>query len=186
MAPLLKVQRRADTSKDWRAHVDWINSLLKTIDKTFPDVKGSLDKIVDDLSKALEKIQKREQALYAQFEVWVDKYRAQKKDFTSVQVRVWDGGWGMSTILLRSATPATSQPTGIWNAAKCYSGGRFDHSSFSSGCGCVRVSRMRDCERDDPGKRVDGKHVCVLSFTVSSVILSGERFLFLSLSSPPL
>eukprot|EP00667_Euglena_gracilis_P012493 EG_transcript_12829 len=83
VAPFLRQNRRAD-NKDWRSHVDWIVSLLQSIEKWFPDVRAQLDKITDDITKAIEKIQKREQTLAQQFENWVDQYRTQRKDFTTI------------------------------------------------------------------------------------------------------
>ena len=65
VTPLLKLSRRPD-HKDWRSHLDWITSLLKTIDKMYPDVRTTLDRVIEDIAKASEKIQKREQSLSAQ------------------------------------------------------------------------------------------------------------------------
>lgn len=83
VTPLLKINRRAD-HKDWRSHLDWIGSLLKTMDKTFPEVKVQLEKIGEDINKAIEKIQKREQTLAQQFESLVEQYRTQKKDYNAI------------------------------------------------------------------------------------------------------
>eukprot|EP01007_Sphenomonas_quadrangularis_P002505 NODE_403_length_1531_cov_146.529690_g296_i0.p1 GENE.NODE_403_length_1531_cov_146.529690_g296_i0~~NODE_403_length_1531_cov_146.529690_g296_i0.p1 ORF type:complete len:451 (+),score=136.15 NODE_403_length_1531_cov_146.529690_g296_i0:96-1448(+) len=83
VAPQLKLDRRQDM-KDWRSHVDWITTLMKTIDKVFPDAKVTLEKCAEDISKALEKIQKREQSLSTQFEGQVEQFRAHKKDYNAV------------------------------------------------------------------------------------------------------
>lgn len=83
VTPMLKLSRRND-NKDWRSHLDWIWSLLETIEKWFPEVKVQLDKICNDLTKAIEKIQKREATLAQQFENWVDQFRGQKKDYVAI------------------------------------------------------------------------------------------------------
>lgn len=83
VSPYLKLNRRSD-HKDWRSHLDWILSLLKTIERMFPEVKGQLTKIGDDLAKALEKIQKREHSLGLQFDSWVDDYRIRQKDCQAI------------------------------------------------------------------------------------------------------
>eukprot|EP01012_Entosiphon_sulcatum_P018010 TRINITY_DN2275_c0_g1_i1.p2 TRINITY_DN2275_c0_g1~~TRINITY_DN2275_c0_g1_i1.p2 ORF type:complete len:417 (-),score=139.32 TRINITY_DN2275_c0_g1_i1:107-1357(-) len=83
VTPLLKINRRAD-HKDWRSHLDWIQSLIKTMDKTFPEAKLQLEKISEDITKAIEKIQKREQTLTQQFETYVEQYRTQKKDYNAI------------------------------------------------------------------------------------------------------
>eukprot|EP01002_Notosolenus_urceolatus_P001556 NODE_1404_length_1429_cov_115.365217_g1169_i0.p1 GENE.NODE_1404_length_1429_cov_115.365217_g1169_i0~~NODE_1404_length_1429_cov_115.365217_g1169_i0.p1 ORF type:complete len:428 (+),score=171.24 NODE_1404_length_1429_cov_115.365217_g1169_i0:103-1284(+) len=83
VAPILKLDLRSDM-KDWRSHIDWISAMLKTIDKTFPDVKTILSKVTDDIASALEKIKKREDTLTSQFENHIEQFRVHKKEYNAL------------------------------------------------------------------------------------------------------
>lgn len=84
VTPYLKLSRKPD-HKDWRSHLDWISSLLKTIDKMYPEVRVTLEKVIDDINKASEKIQRREQSLSAQFESMVEEFKTHKREHQSIQ-----------------------------------------------------------------------------------------------------
>uniref|UniRef100_A0A6T2CRA7 Intraflagellar transport protein 57 homolog n=1 Tax=Eutreptiella gymnastica TaxID=73025 RepID=A0A6T2CRA7_9EUGL len=97
VTPMLKLSRRNE-SKDWRSHLDWIWSLLETIEKWFPEVKAQLDKITNDINKGIEKIQKRELILSQQFEIWVDHFRTQKKDHMAITENHRTSSEGVGTL----------------------------------------------------------------------------------------
>eukprot|EP01010_Urceolus_cornutus_P003172 NODE_430_length_1678_cov_287.227747_g335_i0.p1 GENE.NODE_430_length_1678_cov_287.227747_g335_i0~~NODE_430_length_1678_cov_287.227747_g335_i0.p1 ORF type:complete len:448 (-),score=120.23 NODE_430_length_1678_cov_287.227747_g335_i0:260-1603(-) len=86
VVPLLKLRRRNDY-KDWRTHIDWIQMLLKTVDKTFPEVRTQLERITEEINGAIEKIQKREQTLAEQFEAFVEEFKAQKSGYSGITER---------------------------------------------------------------------------------------------------
>mmetsp|Transcript_42565 Transcript_42565/g.76433 ORF Transcript_42565/g.76433 Transcript_42565/m.76433 type:complete len:408 (-) Transcript_42565:2001-3224(-) len=97
VAPLLKLVRRNDM-RDWRSHLAWTQSLLKTIDKTFPGVKVSLEATVENLSKAIETIQKRELALMEQCTAKVDEFKTFKKDYNGIADRYKTSTEGVNTL----------------------------------------------------------------------------------------
>eukprot|EP00755_Sulcionema_specki_P021320 Sspe_Gene.13205::Locus_4525_Transcript_1_1_Confidence_1.000_Length_1075::g.13205::m.13205/K04638/IFT57, HIPPI, ESRRBL1; intraflagellar transport protein 57 len=84
VAPLLKLSGQ-EHMKDWRAHIDWVGSLLKKMEGVLPDVKVSLGHVNEDIQKAVEKIQKREGTIASQFQDAIDKYRSLHKELISYQ-----------------------------------------------------------------------------------------------------
>jgi len=83
VAPML--QYRSDDVRDWRARVENATTLLKAVDKMYPDVKQMLERMGDDLAKSVDRIQKREQTLGQQFTEQVEEYRAKLRELQSVQ-----------------------------------------------------------------------------------------------------
>jgi estrogen-related receptor beta like 1 len=83
VAPLL--QYRSDDVRDWRARVENATTLLKAVDKMYPDVKQMLERMGDDLAKSLDRIQKREQTLAQQFQDQVEEYRNKLRELNTVQ-----------------------------------------------------------------------------------------------------
>lgn len=49
--------------KEWRSHLDQTKKFAETVKGNLPDVKVKLEKVSDEVSKALEKIQKKESIL---------------------------------------------------------------------------------------------------------------------------
>ena len=83
VGPLL--QYRGDEVRDWRTRVENASTLMKAVEKMYPDVKAMLERLGSDLSKTLERIQKREQTLGQQFHEQVEEYRAKLRDLNSTQ-----------------------------------------------------------------------------------------------------
>jgi estrogen-related receptor beta like 1 len=83
VGPLL--QYRADDVRDWRSRVDNATTLLKAVDKMYPDVKAMLDRMGGELSKTLDRIQKREQTLGSQFQEHVEDYRNKLRELNMAQ-----------------------------------------------------------------------------------------------------
>jgi estrogen-related receptor beta like 1 len=83
VAPLL--QYRSDDVRDWRARVENATTLLKAVDKMYPEVKQMLERMGDDLAKSLDRIQKREQTLGSQFSDQVEEYRNKLAELNQVQ-----------------------------------------------------------------------------------------------------
>uniref|UniRef100_A0AAY4ALG8 Intraflagellar transport protein 57 homolog n=1 Tax=Denticeps clupeoides TaxID=299321 RepID=A0AAY4ALG8_9TELE len=72
--PQLKVTIRTD-NKDWRIHVDQMHQHQAGIKTSLKDAKGYLDKLQEDLSKTLEKVNSREKYINTQLEHLVSEYR---------------------------------------------------------------------------------------------------------------
>ena len=83
VGPML--QYRADEVRDWRTRVENASTLMKAVDKMYPDVKAMLERLGNDLSKTLERIQKREQTLGQQFHEQVEEYRAKLRELNAAQ-----------------------------------------------------------------------------------------------------
>ena len=84
VAPQLKLSQQ-EHMKDWRAHIDWISSLLKKLTVLFPEVKQSLKNVNEDIQKAVEKIQKRELTLSSQFVDQTERYRQIHQEMQTYQ-----------------------------------------------------------------------------------------------------
>jgi len=86
VAPLLRLQNRPDL-RDWRSHLSWTQSLLSTIERTFPTVRIGLEAIGEGVGKAVETLRKREQGLTEQCLPKVEDYKAHKKEHTAATER---------------------------------------------------------------------------------------------------
>lgn len=80
-----QLQVRSEDLKDWRARIEGANTLLKAVEKMYPDVKTMLQRMGDDLEKSMDRIQKREQSLAQQFTEHVEEYRAKLRELNSSQ-----------------------------------------------------------------------------------------------------
>lgn len=80
-----QLQVRSEDLKDWRARIEGANTLLKAVEKMYPDVKTMLQRMGDDLEKSMDRIQKREHSLAQQFSEHVEEYRAKLREMNSSQ-----------------------------------------------------------------------------------------------------
>ena len=80
-----QLQLRSDELRDWRARIEGATTLLKAVEKLYPDVKTMLQRMGDDLEKASDRVQKREQTLSQQFAEQVEEYRGKLRELNSVQ-----------------------------------------------------------------------------------------------------
>lgn len=62
VAPKLRVQVKNE-AKEWRAHIEQTKEYNNSIRKILPDARGKLEKLVDNLSKVLDAISKREKSI---------------------------------------------------------------------------------------------------------------------------
>ena len=83
VAPMLQV--RTDDIRDWRARIENANTLLKAVEKMYPETKMMLQRMGDDLGKSKDRIQKRETTLAQQFSDHVEEYRVKLRDLNSTQ-----------------------------------------------------------------------------------------------------
>ncbi len=59
VAHRLKIKESHD-AQEWRSHLDQTKKYAEQVQKTLPDVRSKLEKIADEVSRALEKIMKKE------------------------------------------------------------------------------------------------------------------------------
>ena len=83
VGPLL--QLRSEELRDWRARIEGATTLLKAVDKMYPEVKLMLQRMGDDLDKNADRIQKREQSLSQHFSEQVEEYRVKLRELNSTQ-----------------------------------------------------------------------------------------------------
>lgn len=83
VAPLLKLTWKNEF-RDWRSHLAWTQSLLRTIEKTFPGVKLALESTSETIGKAMATIQKRELGLVEHVTPKIDQFRVHKKEFNAI------------------------------------------------------------------------------------------------------
>lgn len=79
------LQLRGDDVRDWRARIENAQTLLKAVEKMYPDVRSMLENMGMDVKKAKERIEKREQTLGQQFQEQVEEYRVKLRDLNSTQ-----------------------------------------------------------------------------------------------------
>lgn len=80
-----RLQLRMDEVRDWRARIENAETLLKAVEKMYPDVKVMLDRMGDDLSKSKDLIQKREISLVSHFTDQVTEYRDKLRELNVAQ-----------------------------------------------------------------------------------------------------
>ena len=66
VAHKLKVSKAAD-GKEWRSHLDQTKKYAENVKSSLPDVRIKLERLSDDVTKALEKIAKKEGLLSKSF-----------------------------------------------------------------------------------------------------------------------
>lgn len=79
------LQLRGDDVRDWRARIENAQTLLKAVEKMYPEVRTMLENMGVDVKKAKERIEKREQTLGQQFAEHVEDYRIKLRDLNSTQ-----------------------------------------------------------------------------------------------------
>eukprot|EP00667_Euglena_gracilis_P011163 EG_transcript_11392 len=97
VAPLLKLTWKNEF-RDWRSHLAWTQTLLKSIDKTFPSVKLALEATCESINKAIETIQKREQGLVEQCTAKIEEFKAYKKHYNAVADKYKASQEGLNTL----------------------------------------------------------------------------------------
>ena len=67
VAHKLKVPKVATDGKEWRSHLDQTKKYAENVKGSLPDVRVKLERLADDVSKALERIGKKEGLLSKSF-----------------------------------------------------------------------------------------------------------------------
>ncbi|QDZ19096.1 intraflagellar transport protein [Chloropicon primus] len=84
VAPQLRTMVIAD-SKDWRSHLDRAKHSLDTIKKVLPESKNNLERIQQDISTTLERLETREDYVNSHFDLQVREYRGFREQLSQMQ-----------------------------------------------------------------------------------------------------
>lgn len=93
--PQLKVTVRTD-NKDWRIHVDQMHQHKDGIDSSLEETRGYLDKIHNEISRTLEKINSREKFINNQLEHLVQEYRSAQALLSEAKEKYQEGSGGVT------------------------------------------------------------------------------------------
>lgn len=80
MTGRLKLGKATSDGKEWRSHMDQTKHLHEQVKATLPDVRYKLEKLADDVSKTLEKVNKKESQLTRSFQGMTGDYRAHSEN----------------------------------------------------------------------------------------------------------
>lgn len=64
----LRLAKAGNDGKEWRSHMDQTKKYHEQVKGSLPEVRGKLERLSEDVSKALEKIGKKEQVLTRSFQ----------------------------------------------------------------------------------------------------------------------
>ncbi|XP_010146766.1 PREDICTED: intraflagellar transport protein 57 homolog, partial [Eurypyga helias] len=92
--PQLKVTVRTD-NKDWRIHVDQMHQHQDGIESSLKETKGYLDKLHNEISRTLEKINSRERYINNQLEHLVQEYRSAQALLSEAKEKYQEGSGGV-------------------------------------------------------------------------------------------
>lgn len=81
----LRVAKTGNDGKEWRTHMDQTKKYHEAVKQNLPDVRYKLEKLSEDVSKALEKIGKKEQVLTRTFQGQTGDYRAHSDNLKTIQ-----------------------------------------------------------------------------------------------------
>ena len=85
VAHKLKINKAGADGKEWRAHMDQTKKYHESVKVSLPDVRGKLERLSEDVSRALEKINKKEQVLTRSFQGMTGNYRAHSDNLKEIQ-----------------------------------------------------------------------------------------------------
>eukprot|EP00352_Strombidinopsis_acuminata_P009614 CAMPEP_0176375396 /NCGR_PEP_ID=MMETSP0126-20121128/27482_1 /TAXON_ID=141414 ORGANISM="Strombidinopsis acuminatum, Strain SPMC142" /NCGR_SAMPLE_ID=MMETSP0126 /ASSEMBLY_ACC=CAM_ASM_000229 /LENGTH=139 /DNA_ID=CAMNT_0017736463 /DNA_START=435 /DNA_END=854 /DNA_ORIENTATION=+ len=63
----LKINKGGNDGKEWRSHLDQTKKYADNVRECLPDVRGKLERLSDDVTKALERIGRKEGLLSRSF-----------------------------------------------------------------------------------------------------------------------
>lgn len=85
VAHKLKINKTQVDGKEWRAHMDQTKKYHDQVRGSLPDVRSKLERLSEDVSKALEKIGKKESVLTRSFQGQTGDYRAHSDNLKDIQ-----------------------------------------------------------------------------------------------------
>jgi intraflagellar transport protein 57 len=80
----LKINQVGNDGKEWRSHMDQTKKYHESVKGNLPDVRYKLERLSEDVSKALEKIQKKENVLSRTFQGMTGDYRAHSDNLKDI------------------------------------------------------------------------------------------------------
>jgi estrogen-related receptor beta like 1 len=84
VAHKLKINKTGIDGKEWRAHMDQTKKYHESVKQSLPEVRGKLERLSEDVSRALEKISKKEQVLTRSFQGMTGNYRAHSDNLKDI------------------------------------------------------------------------------------------------------
>ncbi|NXF34779.1 IFT57 protein, partial [Nyctibius bracteatus] len=93
--PQLKVTIRTD-NKDWRIHVDQMHQHKDGIESSLKETRGYLDKLHNEISRTLEKINSREKYINSQLEHLIQEYRLAQASLSEAKEKYQEGSGGVT------------------------------------------------------------------------------------------
>jgi len=85
VAHRLKINKLHLDGKEWRAHMDQTKKFHENVKGSLPEVRNKLERLSEDVSKALEKIAKKETILTRSFQGMTGDYRAHSDKLKDIQ-----------------------------------------------------------------------------------------------------
>ena len=81
----LKINKAGADGKEWRSHMDQTKKYHEQVKGSLPEVRHKLERLSEDVSKALEKIGKKEAVLTRSFQGMTGDYRAHSDNLKEIQ-----------------------------------------------------------------------------------------------------
>lgn len=85
VAHKLKISKVSSDGKEWRSHLDQTKKYADSVKSSLPDVRVKLERLSEDVGKALEKIGKKEGILSKSFQGMTGDYRAHSEHLREIQ-----------------------------------------------------------------------------------------------------
>ena len=85
VAHKLKINKAGNDGKEWRSHMDQTKKYHEAVKGSLPEVRHKLERLSEDVSKALEKIGKKEAVLTRSFQGMTGDYRAHSDNLKEIQ-----------------------------------------------------------------------------------------------------
>lgn len=85
VAHKLKVGKAPSDGKEWRSHLDQTKKYADSVKQSLPDVRVKLERLSDEVSKALERIAMKEGLLSKSFQGMTGDYRAHSDNLLEIQ-----------------------------------------------------------------------------------------------------
>ncbi|NWH77807.1 IFT57 protein, partial [Piaya cayana] len=93
--PQLKVTIRTD-NKDWRIHLGQMHQHKDGIDSSLKETRGYLDKLHNEISRTMEKINSREKCINNQLENLIQEYRSAQALLSEAKEKYQEGSGGVT------------------------------------------------------------------------------------------
>ena len=87
VAPQLKVASAAAETKDWRAHLEQARKHRRRVAEAFPDARARLERVAEDVTGALAKIDQRERFVNDQLGPLAAEYKRERERMRETQER---------------------------------------------------------------------------------------------------